>query len=493
MSPILPVMKYLKPRPTVSTSFMTSALWKTDFYSKDSNDDIAKAMVRRERRDSFEVVDKVESPTLGPSNDNAQFNAVAKCLGLLSPKDGEEKKNNNADTKTGTENSKSAIAVPGAKNEDVNADQDTEATSLQFSWEMEPEFDRIMAIRAARAKEAKESDNLRKFYLFEEADDDGDYDGDYEQLLSASSQAWGACDISDGVYRARILSEMQELLAHPNVHPVIRQQFSFMTNMVLRMNYAMFHSHKLVLQSEHFLAGPEKGEIQAMAREINKYARIVDEQMQQYVTAVERMYPLYSEIQQDNDAAPAVLYKRMAKLAAKNLHKPRIVEKHILTHFIKVYESYVFNSFLEISAHHAQQEDKALLDKSEMMSKQKSKAHDDEKGEDGTISPDKMELYQTLIGLWKMLSRAIANYDFYIHSLKDLKQVYLEPVIAKMDKIPVFTKEDLMADDDEDDYSGTESGSGSGYDADVDSKASDNQERAWTPGTGARVKYEFGW
>lgn len=214
--------------------------------------------------------------------------------------------------------------------EDVMNDDDaTEPGSmnLQSSWQLEPEFERVMAAHREvvapssrpATREAIEARILRKFtemYDDDENKDNIDSEQTINQLVEAS-QTLNAGTFVDGVYRGQVLNEYNNVMANTDIPHAVWQRFSFMSNTVLRMNHAMFHSHKLVLERDYFLAGPEKIEVREMADSVRKYIGALVKEMEDLANVAHSVDQMLCDISKDETVAPSVMFRRMARVAAK--------------------------------------------------------------------------------------------------------------------------------------------------------------------------------
>ena len=167
---------------------------------------------------------------------------------------------------------------------DEECDGDDE--DLGLSWIFDSEFGGLITAspRQEVQEETDRSNNIAAFQSNpehegeeeeeeEEVDDDDDDDdglvlapwpGDQEGEEESSRHVQ--------VYWGRALNEMMEMAS--SAAPSVKLRFQMMTSKVLRMNYAMFHSHQLVLEPEYFLIGSDRTDVLEMSHEIRKHVSI---------------------------------------------------------------------------------------------------------------------------------------------------------------------------------------------------------------------------
>jgi hypothetical protein len=97
-------------------------------------------------------------------------------------------------------------------------------------------------------------------------------------------------------------------------------------------------------------------------------------------------------------------------ICISHLRKPRPLEQRLLSLFLEFYDTYIYNTFLNIR-------NRQII------------AEDD-------LHEERLELSRVLIAVWDILNRVIENYEAYVMAMKDVKRRYIGPAMESLANSP---------------------------------------------------------
>ncbi|KAJ5765348.1 hypothetical protein N7520_004907 [Penicillium odoratum] len=201
--------------------------------------------------------------------------------------------------------------------------------------------------------------------------------------------------------RLKTLDAMKGSLSHPQLRSKTRMRFIALTNMVIRLENALFS----VSDEESFLNPKATTNAQSIANVILAFASWLDGMMQELLSitgSVDYMLGLLIV----EDVAWVTRYRRMALLVSTHLKKPRRLEEVLLSMYLELYDEWVHNTFLRLRNAQITQEE--------------------------NLDFDRLQLTRTLHAIWDVLSRAIERYGIYRDALHSIKGRSFSPAIIEL-------------------------------------------------------------
>ncbi|KAE8354108.1 hypothetical protein BDV28DRAFT_164451 [Aspergillus coremiiformis] len=212
-----------------------------------------------------------------------------------------------------------------------------------------------------------------------------------------------------GERKLNILEEIKIILRADTMRGDIQRRFTAMTNIVLRMEWILFRRDAKPngTRTKEFLSSSVVEEVEELAIPMVQYLAWLDKKLQSELSISRQVLHSVIQIAKDQDLDVYQRFRQTAQMIIGNLRKPRPLEKHLLTVFQDLYDTYVYSSFLNIRNRQILREDKVHLERD--------------------------NLTRLLIAGWDVLNRAIENYNEIITISNDLKNRFVEPI---MDRLP---------------------------------------------------------
>ncbi|KAE8394529.1 hypothetical protein BDV23DRAFT_179680 [Aspergillus alliaceus] len=211
-----------------------------------------------------------------------------------------------------------------------------------------------------------------------------------------------------GERKLNILEEMKIILRADGMKDDIQRRFTVMTNIILRMEWILFRRDVNAngTRTNKFLSASVVEEVEELAIPMVQYLAWLDKKLQAELDISQQV--LYSVIQiaKNQDLGVYQRFRQTAQVIIGNLRKPRPLEKHLLTIFQDLYDTFVYSSFLNVRNRQILHEDKPHTDRD--------------------------RLARLLIAGWDVLSRAIENYSEIITINSDLKNRFVEPIMERL-------------------------------------------------------------
>ncbi|KAJ5263849.1 hypothetical protein N7478_011454 [Penicillium angulare] len=189
-----------------------------------------------------------------------------------------------------------------------------------------------------------------------------------------------------------VLDEMTKCLSNPQLTEDTRMRFIALTNMVIRLDSALFSG-----PIYDFLNPFATAEAQSIASCILDFASWTNSLLKELVDRADNVWNVL-ELILEEDIPEIVRYQRMVRLVSAHLQKTRRLEQHLLQLLLDLYDEWVHNDFLRLR--NAQIVQEAPLDN------------------------NRLHLTRTLHAIWDVLSRAIENYDIYRASLNAIRDKF---------------------------------------------------------------------
>ncbi|KAJ5610176.1 hypothetical protein N7510_006895 [Penicillium lagena] len=207
-------------------------------------------------------------------------------------------------------------------------------------------------------------------------------------------------------HKHRTLNQMKQLLSMPHLRPETRRRFVALTNIVLRLNYVLFHRVDGNV-CKIFLGAQDTTDAQKLANTVLIYLVWLDDMMQENVqVATNVSYILGHIAAEDDDETVYVRYRRMATVVIAHLKKPRLLERQLLSVYLELYEAWVHTTFLRLRNRQILRED--------------------------IPNTDRMDLSRHLLAIWDVMTRCIDNYSIYTFTTCDIRDRYLEPTMKDL-------------------------------------------------------------
>ncbi|OQE36269.1 hypothetical protein PENCOP_c012G06790 [Penicillium coprophilum] len=147
---------------------------------------------------------------------------------------------------------------------------------------------------------------------------------------------------SDPSQRSQVvLKQLQDLLSEPQLRPEIREQFITIINATLKLNLVLFH------QSPEFLVSKEIKDARRPLDTILKHVEFVENMLKEQLQTAEQVSYALEEVSLE----VAFAYERLRKMAtvvAKNMKKPRFLERRLLALYMDMYEEWIHTPFLHM-------------------------------------------------------------------------------------------------------------------------------------------------
>ncbi|KGO67994.1 hypothetical protein PITC_028960 [Penicillium italicum] len=144
---------------------------------------------------------------------------------------------------------------------------------------------------------------------------------------------------NDPSHRSQVvLEQLRDLLADPQVRPEIREQFITIINATLQFNLVIFH------QSPEFLAPKEIGDAELDLETILNHVEFMEEMLREQLQTADQVSYALEDISMEATSA----YERLCKMAtvfAKNMKKPRYLERVLLALYMDMYEEWIHTPF----------------------------------------------------------------------------------------------------------------------------------------------------
>ncbi|KAJ6096894.1 hypothetical protein N7486_007640 [Penicillium sp. IBT 16267x] len=209
----------------------------------------------------------------------------------------------------------------------------------------------------------------------------------------------------------KTLEDMKESLSHPQLRQRTRLRFIALTNMIIRLESALFSDE------EQFLDSEATGNAQSIATVILAFASWVDGMMQELVETTGFVAGTLGLLAIE-DVAVTTRYRRMALLVStsaplyfkafidSHLRKPRHLEQTLLSKYLDLYDEWVHNTFLHL--------------RNTQITHEKN------------LDIGRLQLTRTLHAIWDVLSRAIESYAIYRDALHSIKSRFFAPVMVEL-------------------------------------------------------------
>jgi hypothetical protein len=114
-------------------------------------------------------------------------------------------------------------------------------------------------------------------------------------------------------HKHRTLDQMKQLLAIPRLRTETRRRFVGLTNVVLRLNYVLFHRVEGRV-CKIFLDAQDTTESQKLADTILVYLARLDDMLQESVRVASNVSYIMGQIAAEDDVTAYVRYRRMASV-----------------------------------------------------------------------------------------------------------------------------------------------------------------------------------
>ncbi|KNG86470.1 hypothetical protein ANOM_005053 [Aspergillus nomiae NRRL 13137] len=209
--------------------------------------------------------------------------------------------------------------------------------------------------------------------------------------------------------KLNILEEMRIILRADHMKDDIQRRFTAMTNIILRMEWILFRRDVKPdgTHAKEFLSAPVVEEVQALAIPMVQYLAWLDKKLESELSISQQVLHWIIQIAKNQDLDVYQRFRQTARVIIGNLRKPRLLEKHLLTVFQDLYDTYVYSDFLNIRNRQILREEGLHIERD--------------------------NLARLLIAGWDVLSRAIENYNEIITINLDLKSRFVDPI---MDRLP---------------------------------------------------------
>ncbi|KAJ5321983.1 hypothetical protein MYU51_002677 [Penicillium brevicompactum] len=199
------------------------------------------------------------------------------------------------------------------------------------------------------------------------------------------------------------LTRMKEILSQPQMRMKTRDQFLTLSNMTLEVNLIIFH------HSSEFLAPNEISKAKALTETILTHFAWMDTMLADLCQTVNYTVSVLGQIENE-DLDVYTKLCQMARIVAKNLRKPRSLERKLLGQFLTLYEEWVHTPFLRLR-------NRQILNEQ-------------------TSCPARAELSRQIIAIWDVVSRCIESYETYIWATMNIREEFFVPTMEALNGAP---------------------------------------------------------
>ncbi|KAJ5179554.1 hypothetical protein N7492_002764 [Penicillium capsulatum] len=201
----------------------------------------------------------------------------------------------------------------------------------------------------------------------------------------------------------KILDEMKETLADPNLRAATRHRFIELVNSAIYLDNILFR------RNSEFLGVEDTTEGQQIVEGMMRYLGGIEDMLvdlREVAGHVDYMLGLLM----DEDETAHIRFRRMKCVVQAQLKKPRRLEQTLLGQYADFFEEWVYTRFVRLRDEQIQTEELAC--------------------------PPRLRLTMYLRGVWGCLSRCIDHYAEYRETLIKIKEQRFEPIMAQMIPLP---------------------------------------------------------